>query len=345
MRRQTYDKIEPCLAHLRRLPFVVDVRLQPAPFDEADGLLALETPTGTQEYLVEEKRTHLTREIVDHLATRIRTGKPGRPPWILFAPYVGAGMAERLGRYEIQYVDRAGNCRVQVGNRYLALVEGRRPPEGNRAKKGIGTRPEGYKFLFDLLARPDLVGDPVRKIAEHAGVGKTTVADLLRRLHDEGIIFDVRGRRQLLDRQELLNRWITGYATVLRPRLLLGRYRTRDVDPKTLEERVEATLGDEMAWAWGGAAAAMRLVGHYRGRDTVLHVGDQVFEKDLPRRLGALPADDGELIILRVPTPTAFDGAAPRTVHPLLVYAELLAMGKDRAREEAQLIYERHLIT
>lgn len=344
MRRHTLEKIEPCLEHLRRLPFVDDVRLDPEPTEQADWLLALVTPTGVQEYLVEDKRTHLVSEIVDHLATRIRTAVPGKRPWMLFAPHVGAGMAERLGRYDIQYVDRAGNCRVQVGDRYLALVEGRRPPKEHRAKKGMGTRPESCKLLFNLLARPDMAAAPVRTLAEEAGIGKTTVADILRRLDDDGIIVDGRGQRRLLDRQELLNRWVTGYATVLRPRLLLGRYRTGDVDPDALEQRVEATLGDDIAWAWGGAGAAMRLVGHYRGRETVLHVDDHVFEMDLMRRLAALPAHDGELIVLRVPTRTAFDGAAPRTVHPLLVYAELLALGGERAREEAQIVYERHLM-
>ena len=344
MRRPTHEKIEPCLEHLRRLPFVEDVRLERAHIDPADWLLTLDTPTGVQEYLVEDKRTHLTRELVDHLATRINSATPEKRPWMLFAPHVGAGMAERLAGYDIQYVDRAGNCRVQVGDRYLALVEGRRPPKEHRAKKGTGTRPEGYKLLFNLLAHPDMAAAPVRKLAEDAGIGKTTVADILRRLDDEGMIIDGRGQRQLLDRNELLNRWVTGYATVLRPRLLLGRYRTRDVDPKVLEQRVEATLGDDFVWAWGGAAAAMRLVGHYRGRETVLHVDDHVFEMDLMRRLKALPADDGELIVLRVPTRAAFEGAAPRTVHPLLVYAELLALGKERAREEAQLVYEHHLI-
>lgn len=339
-------RAEPYLTGLRKLPFVRQADLVEGGHPEADYALVLRTRKGTHKYDVQEARTHLTRELVDHLATRFNVQRTKKArPWMLFAPYVGAGMAEQLARLDIQYVDRAGNCRVQIGDEYMALIEGQRQPkELNQPHKGTGTRPEGYQVLFTLLARPELANAPVRAIAQAAGPGKTAVAELLRRLEDEGLLTDTKGHRHLLvERGELLQRWIAGYTNVLRPRLFMGRYRTQDADPQQLERHVEQALGATVPWAWGGTAAAARLVGHYRGQQTVLHVDDTLLEMELRRRLRALPAEDGPLVVVRAPAQAAFDGKRPRTVHPLLVYAELLATNDERAREEAQLIYKRYL--
>jgi hypothetical protein len=73
----------------------------------------------------------------------------------------------------------------------------------------------------------------------------------------------------------------------------------------------------------------------------VLHI--EVPPADLAKRLRALPAQDGPLTILRAAGKIGFEGILPKTVHPLLVFTELLATGKERAREAAQEIRERYL--
>jgi hypothetical protein len=85
----------------------------------------------------------------------------------------------------------------------------------------------------------------------------------------------------------------------------------------------------------------MRLTKYYRGEETVLHVSEPT--NDLLKRLRALPANDGPLVIQRTPAKIAFEGSVPRTVHPLLVFAELMATGNPRARETAMDIREHHL--
>ena len=128
---------------------------------------------------------------------------------------------------------------------------------------------------------------------------------------------------------------------MVRPRLVMGRFHTNDPGAEAREDRIERELGETTTWAWGGGAAAMRLTGYYRGPDTVLHL-----EHPLPNvgnRLKAIPAEDGPLIILGVPGRVAFEGAKPRTVHPLLVHTELLATGNERAREAAQEVWSRYL--
>ena len=178
-------------------------------------------------------------------------------------------------------------------------------------------------------------------MARASGVSLGTASNVVRRLEHDRIVVRTKSKRHLVRRDDLVERWIAGYAETLRPQLLAGRFQTQDEDPPSLEDRVAALLGPDETWAWGGAAAAFRLTKHYRSDETVLHVA--AASSDLPKRLRAIPHRAGRLILLGVPGPLAFRGQAPHTVHPLLVYTELVLTGSDRAREAASELRERFL--
>ena len=334
-------ELERYLAHLKDLPFVKGARavLDPKGTNrvQADALVRLQTPKGAFELWAEVKRTHLTRPLVDAVLGRTQIGV--RKDWMLLAPHIGTEIGRHLRENRANYVDAAGNCFLVLGQEYIAYVEGRRPER--KAPMDRGIRGPGHQILFTVLARPELLNAPVRILAEAAGVGKTAAAETVNRLDQEAIVGVDHERRRLLRVQPLRDRWLAGYATTVRPRLLMGRFHTNDPGPEAREERIERELGETTTWAWGGGAAAMRLTGHYHGPHTILHL-----EHPLPnvgKRLKAIPARDGPLIILGVPGRIAFEGAKPRTVHPLLVYTELLATGDERAREAAQEVWNRYL--
>jgi hypothetical protein len=181
---------------------------------------------------------------------------------------------------------------------------------------------------------------PVRTLAEAAGVAAATAADRIVQLRKEGLVHETNQGRRLTDPRRLLDQWLKGYEPLVRPKFLIGRYRTQETDPEALERKIEQTLDTHMTWAFGGTAAAHRLTGYYRGPETVVHVQQA---DDVARRLRALRADDGPLILLRAPGPIAFEGATPRTVAPLLVYTELLIAGDKRAREAAVDVQKKYL--
>lgn len=331
----------PYLDRLREIAFVREAEVN-APevtpnHRRLDGLLVLKTPAGKHELPVELKRTYLTYATVDGVLAQMKAVAP--QPWILFAPYIPRPLGRYLAEHGVNYIDLAGNYRLFLGNRYMAHVEGN--TQRRAAEKHRGLRVPGYQVLFTILAEPDLLNAPVRRLADAAGTGKTAAAETVRRLQDENLLGKGGGRRFLMEAKVILERWIVGYATQVRPRLLIGTYRTADHDPADLEKHIEDTLGDKMPWGFGGGAAAARLVRHYRGERTVVHL--EVAPADLPKRLQALRADDGPLLLLRMPARVAFNGAKPRTVHPLLIYTELLVTGEPRAREAANEVWDRYL--
>jgi hypothetical protein len=333
-------RTSPYLKHLLSLPFLRKATLQAEPHrmgSRGEAMLELTTPRGRRRLLVEQKGSHLSQALVSDLIARA----PSRAttPLILLAPYVSPEMGALLVAHGINFVDRAGNCHLDLGGRYVAHVEGRKLRQPSDAPGGM--RAPGFRLIFALLVEPDLLNVSTRDLARASCVSLGTASNVLRRLEHDRVVVQTKSKRHLVRRDDLVERWIAGYAETLRPQLLAGRFQTPDKDPRTLEDRVAALLGREGTWAWGGAAAAFRLTRHYRSDETVLHV--EAAASDLPRRLKALPHQSGRLILLGVPGPLAFRGKAPHTVHPLLIYTELVLTGSDRAREAASELRERFL--
>jgi len=260
MRPHRPSELEPYLAHLQALPFVRNVRVDLADTRAGhilpDALLRLRTPSGEHALHMELKRTHVTRPLVNGLLNQMRAKKVAG--WILFAPYIGAEIGGYLRENKANYVDAAGNCFVTFRTQYIALVEGRRPPKRTLQDRGI--RGPGYQILFAILARPELLDVPVRTLAEAAGAGKSATAQMLKRLEAEGLVGADRTGRRLLQPQRLMDRWLTGYATTVRPRLVMGRFRTNDPDTETLEARIASVLGETVRWAWCGRDATHRIL-------------------------------------------------------------------------------------
>lgn len=337
--RPTLD-LNPYLERLKKLPFVKNVEVRFSnrrPDQQEDVRMTLRSPRGRHDFTVEVQTIPLSRTAAQSLVTRA-VRNPLRPR-VAFAPYVSQPVGHILASRGVGFVDQAGNCHVILGRDYVAHIEGRRPQPPPPQGRGLGAR--SYQVLFALLARPELVRAPIRSLAEASGVRKTTAADLLQRLKDDGVIVHDRAGRRVVRPSALMDRWVAGYADKLRPRLLVGRYRAAASKPVGFEAHVEATLGADPNWAWGGAAAGYRLTHHYRSATSTLHLAVQ--PATVLRQLNLLPAKDGPVVVLGVPGPLGLEGPAPHVAHPLLVYTELFVEGDERALEAAAEIRTRFL--
>jgi hypothetical protein len=332
-------ELQPYVDRLLAIPFVRKVRAVPPsatakrPFDYE---LELQTPTGKQRISFELKKSHLSRVMAEQIVT---SQKSNRNPFLILAPSVGSVLGELLEREHVMFLDLAGNCHLDLDGKYIARVQGRKAVARPSADKGM--RAPAYRVLFALLAEPARVTNSVRALAEAAGVSRQAALDIRHRLARLGVLIQTRsGFRWVAGRhKEAIDMFVTGYLTTLRPELVLGRFRTRDSEPPALEARFVSEMGRNDL-RWGGAAAAHRMTGHYRGGHTVIHV------MELPgnmRKLQAIPDRAGPLELVMPPGLLGMRGVTEDTAHPLLVYAELLAEGNERAREAAQEVAARWL--
>lgn len=340
--KEDREHLAPYLEHLRELPFVRAARVARREPRDGEGRwdaeLVLTTPVEAVTFWCEHKRSHLTKEIAERVAHQAR----GTENVLLLAPTVGRELGEFLRREGVNFVDLAGNCYVRVRDQYIARIQGMRAASVPAMDRPL--RSAAYRVLFALLVDPSLLGASVRAVAAKAGgVSPQTVADLRARLVEQGMMLRARGRARWSPsgRRQALDLWIAGFSATLSPNLIVGRFRAREREVEALEARLTSSLGHEGAWRWGGGAAAQRLTRYYRGDRTVVYLASD--DAALPKRLALVRDAAGPLVLMRTPGPLAFESPQADTVHPLLVYADLLAEGHDRARDAARVVFEKYL--
>lgn len=293
----------------------------------ADVTLQVLTPNGKRSVHVEWKKSHLSRETIEHAIARLARVKSDV---LLFAPLVARTIGARLSESQIGYVDLAGNCHVEWGKGYVAHIEGRKLPQ--RAPQARALRIPSLVVLFSLLARPDYVGASARQLALAAGgVSPQTAADLRKRLVAEGCI--IRSGRDHFwapdGKERALALLVAGYEQ-LTAHLRVGRYRAKPAPIEEIEHLIERNLERGPTWSWGGGAALYRRNRLYRGTLTIAYV-----DGPLPAKLpGLIPDPSGEVIFARPPGQCAYDEDGKISL--LLIYLDLRTEGEARAREVAE---------
>lgn len=252
-------------------------------------------------------------------------------PLLLVTNYVNSKAAERL-HGDIQFIDTVGNAFLDQPSLYI-YVKGNKPGKEEIARpigrifKGVG-----LKIPYLLLCRPELTGRPYRELAKMTNVALGTVSSAIAELIQKGYLRDT--GKQLLNRRTLFERWIPAYADYLKPKLLLGRFQGEGDWWKKVQL-------DPAVAQWGGEVAAAKLTKYLKPGTVTLYADkDRLSELVIANRLKKDPNGNVE-IVERFWPQKGFE--ADDAVHPILIYADLLALGEHRTMETARMIYEQHL--
>ena len=258
-------------------------------------------------------------------------------PILLIARFVNTQMAEQLRQDGIEFIDTAGNAFINQPPVYI-FVKGNRPPEKagkpllNRAFKYAGLR-----IIYAFLCNPGFENKTYREIADAANVALGTVDWIMNELKELGFLIDM-GKRglKLTQKEKLFQRWITAYPEQLRPKQVLGCYRG---EPGWWQQK----RLDPLKAQWGGEIAAERLTQYLKPElITIYTTAQQLNQLLFDNKLKLDIAGDIE-ILGRFWKPVdmwKYDDL----VHPILVYADLMATGNQRNLETAKMIYEQHII-
>jgi hypothetical protein len=254
----------------------------------------------------------------------------------LATKYVPHQAAVRLKENGIQFVDTVGNAFIDQPPLFI-FVKGNRPTRDEtiapaaRLFKGVG-----LKIVYLLLWRPELADWPYRELAETADVALGTVNATVTELIKKGFILDMgKNGKKLLDRKALFERWVAAYPDNLKPKLLLGRFRGDGDWWK------DAKLNPDYA-QWGGEVAAAKMTGYLKPGTVTLYADrNRLADLVIANRLKKDPHGNVEIVERFWPLGKGFGEGD--TVHPILVYADLVELGEQRTMETARMIYEQHL--
>ncbi len=321
----------------------IDLRQEPLSSRQGEGDGVAVIKRGKHAF----RRPYTVRKTLDagtiHMVSLLR--KESGKGLLLVSPHVNERQAAQLRRADVFFVDTAGNAFVEEPG-LLVWVTGRRVPKTN--KNGSTSRAfhaSGLKLVFALLADPALDADDrdsalinktYREIGAATGLSHSTVGWVMPDLLRQGFVVDMgHGQRMLADRKRLMEHWMHGYATRLRPRMVQARYQ-----PATMDWWKTAMLDQAL---WSGEVAAAKMTRQLKPGTATLFGEPLSHEFILNHGLQKDPKGTVECVKPFLPLCRLSAKSDSDCVHPLLVFADLVFVDDDRTREIAQIVYDNHL--
>lgn len=245
----------------------------------------------------------------------------------------------------INFLDLAGNAYVEFGD---VLVDIRGAPRQSSSSRGEALRTgepndshpanlftkRRSQVLFALLAWPELLDEPVRKISRAARASLGIVQETLKLLESSGFLSSGTTRR-FLRQHELIDLWTASYPVGLGSPTLQREFRG---DPQHLKEVPGSLL------SVSGEAAVPNMLNH---QSLILYTDEFDIELAIQNRWRK---DSHPNIFVRPKfwrSPQHIDSSDHGGVcraPELLIYADLLASGEPRQREAAIRLREENAL-
>jgi hypothetical protein len=193
----------------------------------------------------------------------------------------------------------------------------------------------GIRLIFQFLVDPAKTQLPYRELAEIANISLGSVGMVMQELVDLNFILKTKQTKKLKNTSELLNRWITAYHDVFRPRLFKKRMRFIKLESYNKWKEIDLNQTHGHAF-WGGEPGA-NLLNDY------LHPGIFTIYTDRNwqsfKDIELVPDENGKVEVLEM----FWDLKTWDGVPPVLIYADLMSSGSDRNVEMAKLIFDNEL--
>jgi hypothetical protein len=323
---------------LKQIANVEIKKLQPKKTSQTFGDFAvnLQFPNCLAEdesFLWAEVKENLTTTVINSLFHKT---KESPQKIVLLTRQVTDKQAEKLQKLDIQFCDTAGNAYFNQKGLYVYI--------SGKKTKIIREKPSrlfdksGLKIIFALLSSPDLITKDMRTIARQAGVNSiSTVSDIFKDLEKQRFLYQSNSsiiKRKLINKTELLKRWVEGYIERLRPTLKPIRFTSRKFTGRWWD-KVE--ISDYQAF-WSGEKGGELLTKHLKPANITIYANSRL--PRLQAKYSLVRDEKGNVEILEKFWTT---DEREKTAPPLVVYADLIATADARNLETAQIIYEQYL--
>ena len=254
-------------------------------------------------------------------------------PFLVIAENLFPKIKDALVEHGIAYIEMNGNINIETEN-LLLKITGKRNKYLQAEKYGRAFTKAGLRVIFLYLTNENEINDTYREIAQNAGIAIGNVKLIHEGLIEEGFALRVNEKElKIINRKELLQRWIAAYTEKLKPTLYAGNYRFNNPDDfiKWKDLNLERTLTQ-----WGGEGAGNIYTDYLQPEVLTIYTNEK--KANLIKEHRLLPVPEGNVIAYgkfwkeKVP----FKNVVP----PIVAYADLLATGNRRCIETAQKIYE-----
>lgn len=266
---------------------------------------------------------------------------------LLVTDYINPNQAALLQKKGATYLDLAGNAYINLPPIYID-IQGKKPDKPHNEialvkQLGKAFQPKGMKVVLMLLTQTNLVETPMRTIADTAEVALGTVKQVIDDLIYQGFIIQKgQQKKELVNKQELLKKWLDAYPANMKAKLNTELYTTNTPDLiKALDLAQQQAL-------WGGEYAAQQYDNYLMAKDYLIYVRPE-YKNDILKAARLRKPTINEQVehkVLLVEPPVAIEKIQTKgnnLAHPLLVYANLMTSDDPRNADAARRLYENYL--
>ena len=256
-------------------------------------------------------------------------------PFMLVAEYISPKIKEELILNNIAYLEANGNIYLNEPGIYL-WVDNQKPLKQEKEKANRAFTKAGLKVVFHFLLNEDTVNYPYRDIAEMGEIGLGNVSYVINSLKEAGFLIKLdKNKIKLINKKELLEKWMSMYAEKLKPALHMGNFRFLREEDYINWKQIPVSLGKTF---WGGEPAADIMTNYLRPEILTLYTIES--RVDLIKQYKLIPDDKGKVEVYKKFWKFNYDTSI--TVDPLLIYADLMNTGEGRCMETAKMIFDEY---
>lgn len=297
-----------------------------------DGILYIKINRKKITYCFEYKK-YINKPIIGLMIQKQNNLKQN---FLVITKYVSSYLAEQLKNNNIQFIDTVGNVYINIDPIYI-FIKGNEKPKITKNKESNSLfKSSGIKTIFILLADSLSINRTYRNIAVEADVSLGTVSQVIGDLTRLGFIVNIaNNKRRLIHKEELLKKWCVAYSDILKPKLFIGRYRGSPNwwDGKNLNSK---------EGKWGGEIGAQLLTKYLKPEIITIYAAKGKYEDILIDN--KLRSDyNGNVELIEKFWRNENIDKEYNTVHPILIYADLIGTADYRNIKTAEVLYEKYI--
>lgn len=277
------------------------------------------------------------RPSISQLGLLLSHNKKGEP--LLIADYVSPALSQFLKNNECNFIDSAGNAYLNFGSVFVYMTGNKAPEALAEIKPSRAFQSTGLKLIFTLLCHPDdITNRSYRDLSEVSGISLGSIGWIINDLKAAGYLsFEKNGERAWTNKDGLIKKWVSTYAEKLRPKLVLGYY-------KSLQEGWQKAVDIKSFGAiWGSEVAADHLTHYLKPEFSTIYTEEKLGKLVLMNGLKKTSEKSGATVEVLQKFWHFENRENPDLAPVLLIYADLIASGDSRNLETARVIYEEYI--
>lgn len=254
---------------------------------------------------------------------------------IVIGEKIAPGLKELLKAKGYDYIDGAGNCRIQ-NDELLINIEGKKTLDFYGGKPNRAFTKTGLKVVFQLLLNGDLLNHPYRTIAKKTKVATGNINNIITGLMEDGFLLRNNAGYKLTNKEDLMQRWITAYGERLKPALEIGKFRFLNPNDFIYWKELPIQKGKTL---WGGEAAGNLYTDFLKPQELTLYTTEK--RNELIKNYKLVPDPNGNVNVFQKFWDD--ENQIKDRVPPILTYADLVLEKDNRCMEIALEIYDKYL--